>query len=155
MPATQSPDRQSTATRDIRATVERRIIPVPFEPLNSAHLDDESGIVWVRDIDDLAGSWLRESSAMARYRRGPIQNVSSLMVYAYSELKPKRGGQYALRRIWYRTSRDLVYAPWDHPFEAVDPASIRPRRRSLRWLGPRCASTDGSQWHQHTGDPGR
>lgn len=123
--------------------------PTDRRPTTAAALLQESGIVILRDLDELAGGWLRESRIATRNRRGPLARMQGLTVWAYAELRPMPGGNYSPRRYWYRTDRDRVYADWDHPIEAIDPASIRPRQATRQWLGPRCIVATGSRWHGH------
>ena len=105
-------------------------------------LDLEAGIAWLDDPDRYA--YLRESvvSVMSPGRRPRCPHPEGRLV-AYSIIRPGGPRQLHRRRVWWVSPVDRAVDPggpyrvgW--PVEAVDPASVRPRRvsrfpRRERW----------------------
>ena len=75
--------------------------------------------------------WLREHRWSAPGPTARPERIPGYRVVAYSTARPRRYVDLYPRRVWFVRSRDhLDYGDRDWPVEAVDPASIAPRRAS-------------------------
>jgi hypothetical protein len=89
----------------------------------------EAAVVVLEPLD--WNAWLREHGWYAPGATCRPERINGYQIVAYSTARPRRGGGFHQRRVWFVKATDLAaYGEHDWPVEAVDPASIAPRRMS-------------------------
>jgi hypothetical protein len=96
---------------------------------DAARLAGEEAVVILESLDRFP--WLREHGwTTSRPKARPVR-ITGYRVVAYSTARGRRDGAPLVRRVWLVKDGDRVhYGAEDWPIEAVDPASIAPRRAS-------------------------
>jgi hypothetical protein len=102
---------------------------------DAATLASEEAVVVLEPLDQFP--WLREQGWTSSGPKARPVRKANYRVVAYSTALPRSDGAPHVRRVWFVRDGDRVnYGADDWPIEAVDPASIAPRRASRR-AGPR------------------
>lgn len=100
-------------------------------------LAHEAAIVLLEALDTVP--WLREHGWLADRPWASPTSIPGYRIVAFSSVRHGRGhrGPYR-RRVWFVKDTDpATYGDHDWPIEAVDPASIAPRRASRAMGLPR------------------
>ena len=96
---------------------------------DAARLAAEEAVVILEPLDGY--SWLREQGWTTSRPKARPQRMTGYRFVAYSTCRRRNGGALHVRRVWFVKDGDRFhYGADDWPIEAIDPASIAPRRAS-------------------------